>query len=73
MEPGAIAHGSFVNRNHFAGYLVMCLSMGLGVLIGSLTGEASRSWKQFFRNIIAWVLSTKMQLRLALVIMVIVT
>ena len=70
-EPGAVAHGSFVNRNHFAGYLVMCLSTGLGVLIGSLTGDVSRSWKQFFRNIIAWVLSPKMRLRLALAVMVI--
>lgn len=70
-EHGAVAHGSFLNRNHFAGYLEMCLSMGLGVLIASLTGEVSRTWKQFFRNTIAWILSRKMQLRLALVVMVI--
>lgn len=70
-EPGGIAHGSFVNRNHFAGYLVMCLSMGLGVLIGNLTGDVSRSWKQFFRNVAAWALSSKMRLRLALAVMVI--
>lgn len=70
-EPGGVAHGTFVNRNHFAGYLVMCLSMGLGVLIGNLTGDVSRSWKQFFRNIVAWALSAKMRLRLALAVMVI--
>jgi len=70
-EPDAVAHGSFVNRNHFAGYLVMCLSIGLGVLIGSLTGDVARSWKQFFRNIVAWALSPKMRLRLALAAMVI--
>lgn len=70
-EPGADAHGSFVNRNHFAAYLVMCLSVGLGLLISNLTGEVSRSWKQFFRNVIAWILSARMLLRLALVVMVI--
>ena len=70
-EPGMAAHGSFVNRNHFAAYLVMCLSVGLGMLISSLTGEVSQSWKQFFRNIIAWILSPRMLLRLALVVMVI--
>ncbi len=70
-EHGAVAHGSFLNRNHFAGYLEMCLSMGLGVLIASLTGEVSHTWKQFFRNTIAWLLSRKMQLRLALAVMVI--
>ena len=70
-ELGAPAHGSFVNRNNFAAYLVMCLSVGLGLLISELTGEVSRSWKQFFRNVIAWILSTRMLLRLALVVMVI--
>ena len=70
-EPGANAHGSFVNRNHLAAYLVMCLSVGLGLLISNLTGEVSRSVKQFFRNLIAWILSPRMLLRLALVVMVI--
>ena len=70
-QPGTSAHGSFANRDHLAGYLVMCLSLGLGLLISNLTGEVSRSWKQFFRNIIAWILSARMLLRLALVVMVI--
>jgi O-antigen ligase len=70
-EAGVSAHGSFVNRNHFAAYLVMCLSLGLGLLISNLTGEVSRSWKQFFRNIVAWILSPRMLLRLALAVMVI--
>jgi O-antigen ligase len=65
------AHGVFANRNHFAGYLVMCLSIGLGVLIGSLTGDVSQNWKQFARNTMAWILSAKMLVRLALVAMVI--
>ncbi len=68
--PGAVAHGGFVNRNNFAGYLEMCLSIGLGVLIASLTGEASRTWKQFFRNTTEWILGPKMRLRLALLVMV---
>lgn len=69
-EAGGDARGSFANRDHFAAYLVMCLSVGLGLLISELTGEVSRSWKQFFRNVIAWILSPKMRLRLALVVMV---
>jgi hypothetical protein len=68
---GEHAHGSFVNRNHYAAYLVMCLSVGIGVLIANLTGAVSRTWKQFFRNIIALILSPRMLLRLALVVMVI--
>ena len=69
--PGASATGSFANRDHYAAYLVMCLSVGLGLLISNLTGEVSRSWKQFFRNTIGWILSRRMMLRLALVVMVV--
>ncbi len=68
---GESAHGTFVNRNHYAAYLVMCLSVGIGVLIASLTGAVSRTWKQFLRNIVALILSPRMLLRLALVVMVI--
>ena len=68
---GESAHGTFVNRNHYAAYLVMCLSIGIGVLIANLTGAVSRTWRQFFRNLIALILSPRMLLRLALVVMVI--
>ena len=65
------AHGTFVNRNHFAGYLELCLAVGLGLLIGSLTGNTSRSLRQFARDILALTLSPTMRLRLMLVCMVI--
>ena len=69
--PGEVAHGGFVNRNHFAGYLELCLSLGLGVLIASLTGEVARTRRQLLRNVVAWILSPKMHLRLALLVMVV--
>ncbi len=31
-----LATGTFTNRNHYAGYLVMCLSVGIGIMIASL-------------------------------------
>jgi len=65
------AAGTFANRNHYAAYLVICLSVGIGVLIANLSGEKSPSWKHFFRNLIQWIISAKMALRLGLVIMVI--
>ena len=70
-ESAAVAQGTFGNRNHFAGYLELCLSVGLGILISSLTGESSQTLKQFVRNTLSWILSPKMCLRLALAIMVI--
>lgn len=65
------ASGTFVNRNHYAAYLVMCLSVGIGVLIASLSGERSGSWTMFFRDMVRWMISPKMGLRLLLVTMVI--
>ena len=69
--PGEVAAGSFVNRNHFAGYMELCLSAGLGLLVGNLTGKSAHTWRQFLRNSVAWIFSIRMQLRLALVVMVI--
>lgn len=70
--PGEVAHGVFPNRNHFAGYLEMCLSIGLGTLVGRLSGWGEgRSWKRIFQDALAWILGPKMVLRLALTVMVI--
>lgn len=66
-----VASGTFINRNHYAGYMVMCLSVGVGVLIGSLSGERSDTWKQFFRSAVEWIISPKMALRILLVTMVV--
>lgn len=65
------ASGTFVNRNHFAAYLVMCLSVGIGVLIASLSGTKSESWGRLFRNVMQWIITPKMALRLGLLVMVI--
>jgi O-antigen ligase len=65
------ASGTFVNRNHLAGYLEMTLAIGIGLLIASLSERSADSWKQFARMTIEWVLSPKMILRLSLCVMVI--
>ena len=71
QSPWEPAHGTFVNRNHYAAYLVMSLSVGIGVLIASLTGARNHTWGQFFRDLIRWIITPKMGLRLLLVTMVI--
>ncbi|MBO1923325.1 O-antigen ligase [Thiomicrorhabdus sp. 6S3-12] len=60
------ASGSFVNRNHLAGYLVMTISLGIGLMLAFRDG---RAWN--WRNFMALLVSSKMKIRLALVIMVI--
>lgn len=68
---GDSASGTYVNRNHFAGYLEMMLSLGIGLLIAGLSDRHADSWRKFFAQMIDWVLSPRMILRLALCILVI--
>jgi O-antigen ligase len=65
--------GTYVYHNSLAGYLGMCLSVGVGLMLARL-GDAPRArpgWKARLVAAIEFVLSPKMRLRLLLVIMVI--
>jgi O-antigen ligase len=65
------ASGGFVNRNHLAGFLEITLALGIGLMVGSLRETGQRSWRQFWRDMAALLLSPKAPLRLFLVAMVI--
>jgi O-antigen ligase len=60
------ATGTFVNRNHLAGYLELTLACGIGLLMALRDGRAF-DW----RNLLELLLGPKARLRLALVVMVI--
>ena len=64
------ATGTFVNRNHLAGYLEMSLALGIGFLLASST-RYSGNWQQRMRQFIEMLLSPKVIMRLTLAIMVI--
>lgn len=67
------ATGTFVNRNHFAGYLEMALAIGMGLLMvdrNNRKSEASRLWRSKLRSVLDLLLSGKAVLRLMLIIMV---
>lgn len=66
-----VATGTFVNRNHLAGYLNLCLAMGIGLMISKLGGEAIHTWRQRARSIARLLLGEKTRLRLYLIVMVI--
>jgi O-antigen ligase len=68
---GAQASGGFVNRNHLAGFLEITLALGIGLMVGGLRETGRRSWRQFWRDMAALLLSPKAPLRLFLVAMVI--
>lgn len=64
------ATGTFVNRNHLAGYLEMSLALGIGFLL-SQSNRYYGSWRQRMRQAIDTLLSPKVAMRLLLAVMVI--
>lgn len=73
FPPGDRAMGTFANTDHLAGYMHLCLAMGLGLLLGSVDGEgrAPVGWRQNLVAFLHFMMSKKMLLRLVLVTMVI--
>ena len=66
-----VATGTYVNRNSFAGGLEMMLAMGMGLLIAQLSDKKAYSWSEWFRQILATLMSNKVLLRTALAVMVV--
>jgi len=65
------ASGTFINRNHLAGFLEMNLAIGIGVLLSQLYRDPAGSWREFIRRSVNTLLSHKFRLRLYLAIMVV--
>lgn len=66
-----VATGTFVNRNHLAGYLEMTLAAGLGLMLGSGAGHHRAGFRAQLNAILGAVLGGKLLLRIGLVVMVI--
>ena len=65
-----VATGTFVNRNHLAGYLQLAGAAALALILADLgTGPAARTWRQRALALIALLFSPKMRVRLMLVVM----
>lgn len=63
--------GTFVYHNHFAGYMEMTLSVGIGLMLAKLDDSRAKGWKQVTHGWLSLLLGEKMLLRVALIIMVI--
>ncbi len=61
------ATGTFINRNHLAGYLEMVLAIGIGLLISYLGNSQSNRWQQRLRNLFETILGPKALIRLSLI------
>lgn len=73
IRHGTQAIGTFVNRNHLAGYLYLTLAAGIGLLLGGIDtrAHAPRRWRDHLVNLLKFALSPRMALRLLLLVMVI--
>jgi O-antigen ligase len=66
------AVGSFIYKNQLANFLALCLSIGLGVLISQLSLKgSSHQVRHKVRDIAMVLLSSKMLIRISLIIMII--
>lgn len=65
------ATGSFVYKNHFANYLLLCLSAGIGLMVTTLQSNQGGSRRDVMRSILSALLGSKALIRISLGIMVI--
>ena len=65
------ATGTFINRNHLANYLVLCLAMGTGLLLADLYQNSANNWRERGRRFAQALLGNKIRVRIALALMVI--
>ncbi|GLR72874.1 O-antigen ligase family protein [Agaribacter marinus] len=71
LEVNDIATGSFVYKNHYANFLMLCLCAGMGLLVTSIEKEKNVSPKDMLRAFASTMLSSKALVRIALAVMVI--
>lgn len=66
-----IATGGFIYKNHFANFLLLSISMGIGLLVANLAQHSPSSTKEKLRNIVSTLIGGKAVIRIALALMVI--
>ncbi len=66
-----VATGSFVYKNHYANFLMLCLCAGLGLIVTALEKEKTKTPKDLMRSLATTMLSSKAIIRICLALMVI--
>lgn len=74
FDQGGRASGTYPNWDHMAGYMEMCLSVGIGLMVARMHGadaDGRSSWRSQLVGFLKFLLSRKMWVRMMLVVMVI--
>jgi len=61
------ATGTFINRNHLAGYLEMSLAVGIGLMLSQLSPGHLSGWRSYTRHIVQLLLGPKARIRMVLI------
>jgi putative inorganic carbon (hco3(-)) transporter len=64
------ATGTFINRNHLAGYLEICAAMAVGMVVADLRTGGARNWRAWLRDLVELAFSRKVLVRTFLIVMV---
>ena len=71
QSAGGNAHGTFINRNHYANLLVLALSAGVGLLLAQMDLRGAPNIRQHLRSLLQAALGPKARLRAFMIVMVI--
>jgi O-antigen ligase len=66
-----LATGTFVNRNHFSNYLIMCIAAGTALLLIDFSLQRAKNWKERIVGILQFIMSKKMLLRIGIAMIVV--
>jgi len=65
------ATGTFVNRNHLAGYLELGAAMAIGLILADLKMTDTSTWKKRLLAVLDFLFSTRLRVRVFLAIIVV--
>jgi putative inorganic carbon (hco3(-)) transporter len=65
------ATGTFVNRNHLAGYLELALPAAIALVLADLRPSAATTWRQRLENLVDLGLSSRFRVRIMILGMVV--
>lgn len=66
-----LATGTFINRNHLAGYLELGAAMAIGLILADLKVTDLSSWKKRLVAVLDFLFSTRLRIRVFLAIIVV--
>ena len=66
-----VATGSFVYKNHYANFLMLCLAAGIGLIVSALEKDNMHSGKDKLRSVASSLLGSKTIIRICLAMLVI--